>query len=52
MVLLTVPLSLKATRRAVNLAYPLLLGIHWVVKMGLLIMLDFEKDTEMAYQTN
>ena len=52
MVLLTVPLSLKAIRRAVNLAYPLMLEMHWVVKMGLLIMLDFEKEMQMAYQTN
>jgi len=52
MVLLTVPLNLKAIRRAVNLAYPLMLEMHWVVKMGLLIMMDFEKDNEMAYQTN
>ena len=49
MVLLTVPLNLKAIRRAVNLAYPLMLGIHSAVKMGLLTMLDFEKDKVMAY---
>jgi len=52
MVLLTVPLSLKAIRMAVNLAYQLMLEIHSAVKMGLLIMLDFEKEMEMACQTN
>ena len=43
---------LKEIPKGSNLASQILLEVYLVVKKVMLTMMDFEKDNEMAYQTN